>query len=43
MSESDKPIVWIQGEVKSPPFSADARIKAGFLLRRLQKGVLIDT
>lgn len=41
MSEIDKPLVWIQGEVKSPPFSADARIKAGFLLRRLQKGDLI--
>jgi phage-related protein len=34
--------LWIQGEVKSPPFSADARIKAGFLLRRLQKGYMIE-
>jgi phage-related protein len=42
MSENDKPLVWIQGEVKSPPFSADARIKAGFLLRRLQKGYMIE-
>ena len=42
MSESDKPLVWIQGEVKTPPFSADARIKTGFLLRRLQKGELLD-
>jgi phage-related protein len=32
----------IQGEVKSPPFSADARIKADFLLRRLQKGDMIQ-
>ena len=42
MSENDKPLVWVQGEVKSPPFSSDARIKAGFLLRRLQKGDEIE-
>ena len=42
MSENDKPLVWIKGEVKSPPFSANARIKAGFLLRRLQKGDIIE-
>ena len=38
MSPKDKPLVWLQGEVKTPPFSAAARIEAGFLLRRLQKG-----
>ena len=37
MSETDKPIAWIQSEIKSPPFSAEARLKAVFLLRRLQK------
>ena len=42
MSENDKPLVWIQGEVKSPPFSADARIKVGFLLRRLQQGDKVE-
>ncbi|MFW6347763.1 MAG: type II toxin-antitoxin system RelE/ParE family toxin [Cyclonatronaceae bacterium] len=42
MSENDKPLVWIEGEVKSPPFSAGARLKAGFLLRRLQKGDSIE-
>jgi len=42
MSERDKPLVWIQGEVKTPPFSAEARLKAGFLLRRLQKGDLLE-
>jgi phage-related protein len=36
-SES-KPIVWLSGEVKTPPFSTDARIQAGFLLRKLQDG-----
>src|SRR5215212_5070194 len=35
---SGKPLVWFHGEVKSPPFSRDARIEAGFLLRRLQNG-----
>ena len=34
----DKPLVWLKGEVKTPPFSAAARIEAGFLLRRLQQG-----
>ncbi|QDT25515.1 hypothetical protein Enr10x_08110 [Gimesia panareensis] len=34
----DKPLVWLQGEVKTPPFSLEARIEAGVLLRRLQHG-----
>src|SRR5213594_1311462 len=38
VSPNDKPLVWLHGEVKSPPFSKDARVEAGFLLRRLQKG-----
>lgn len=33
-----KPLVWLHGEVKSPPFSASARVEAGFLLRMLQEG-----
>ena len=39
--QSDKPLVWLHGEVKSPPFSPEARIEAGYLLRRLQMGELI--
>lgn len=35
---ADKPLVWLQGEVKTPPFSVEARIEAGVLLRRLQRG-----
>ncbi len=35
---ADKPLVWLHGEVKSPPFSAAARLEAGVLLRRLQPG-----
>jgi len=33
-----KPVFWLQGEVRTPPFSAAARIEAGMLLRRLQRG-----
>jgi len=38
VSDDDKPIVWIHGEVKTPPFTQAARIEAGVLLRRLQQG-----
>jgi len=38
MSPLDKPVVWLHGEIKTPPFSKEARLEAGFLLRRLQKG-----
>ena len=34
----NKPLVWLRGEVKTPPFGAAARVEAGFLLRRLQQG-----
>jgi phage-related protein len=34
----DKPLVWLRGEIKTPPFTATARIEAGPLLRRLQRG-----
>jgi phage-related protein len=34
-------VVWWHGEVKSPPFSAAARVEAGTLLRRLQEGELL--
>jgi phage-related protein len=38
MSPADKPLVWLRGEIKTPPFSPAARLEVGFLLRRLQKG-----
>jgi phage-related protein len=38
MSPRDKPLVWLRGEIKTPSFGSDARIEAGFLLRRLQRG-----
>lgn len=33
-----KPLVWLRSEVKTPPFSPNARLEAGKLLRRLQRG-----
>lgn len=41
MSSPDKPLIWLHGEIKTPPFSRPARLEAGFLLRRLQKGAVI--
>jgi phage-related protein len=38
MSTRDKPLIWLHGEIKTPPFSAQARIDVGYLLRCLQKG-----
>jgi len=36
--EGERPLRWLHGHVKSPPFSRSARLEAGFLLRRLQQG-----
>lgn len=36
MAGRDRPLVWLHGAVKTPPFSRLARLEAGFLLRRLQ-------
>ena len=30
--------MWLEGEVKTPPFTRAARLEVGYLLRRLQKG-----
>lgn len=38
MSDRDRPLVWLHGEIKTPPLSSAARIEAGVLLRRLQNG-----
>ena len=38
MKADEKPIVWMHGEVKTPPFSQTARFETGYLLRKLQKG-----
>jgi phage-related protein len=36
--DADKPLVWMEGEIKTPPFSSRARVEAGCLLRLLQQG-----
>lgn len=38
VAPKDKPLAWLSGEVKTPPFSKAARIEAGYLLRQLQQG-----
>jgi phage-related protein len=38
MAKREKPLVWLEGEVKTPPFTSAARLEAGFLLRQLQQG-----
>jgi|SaaInlV_200m_DNA_2_1039689.scaffolds.fasta_scaffold74907_1 hypothetical protein len=29
MTDREKPVGWLHGEIKTPPFSSDARIEAG--------------
>jgi len=38
VARKDKPLAWLHGEVRSPPFSKAARIETGYLLRELQRG-----
>lgn len=38
MAGTRRPLVWLHGEIRTPPFSAAARLEAGLLLRRLQRG-----
>jgi len=39
VSLNDKALVWLHGELKTPPFSLEARLEAGYLLRQLQQGM----
>ncbi len=41
MGNQNKPLVWLHGEVKTPPFSQEIRVETGVLLRQLQQGVSI--
>jgi len=34
-------LVWLHGEIKTPPFSKEARVEAGTLLRWLQEGEML--
>ena len=38
MVENRRPLVWLHGAVKTRPFTAAARLEAGVLLRRMQRG-----
>ena len=38
MTTEEKELVWLRSEVKTPPFSPEARREAGLLLRQLQRG-----
>jgi len=42
MGFQDKPLVWMHGEITTPPFSETARIQAGYLLRQLQKSISLS-
>jgi phage-related protein len=40
-AKPNKPLAWLHGEVKTPPFSTAARLEAGGLIRRLQGGEML--
>ena len=42
MTSQGKPLLILSGEIKTPPFSREARRRAGFLLRMLQVGELLS-
>ena len=42
MSGPDKPLIWLHGEIKTPPFAPQARVEAGVLLCRLQRGEVLS-
>ena len=42
MNSKDKPLVWMHGEITTPPFTENARIEAGYLLRQIQKGIKLS-
>lgn len=42
MAQDEKPLVWLYSEVKTPPFSVTARREAGYYLRLLQRGEMLE-
>jgi len=42
MGEGDKPLVWLHGEIKTPPMATRSRLQAGYLLRQLQSGEILS-
>ncbi len=41
MKAGRRPLGWLHGEIKTPPFSSEARLEAGCLLGRLQSGEVL--
>ena len=41
VTKPQKIVLWLQNELKTPPLSSAARMEAGGMLRRLQRGELI--
>ncbi len=39
---ADKELMILHGEIKTPPMSREARLEAGYLLRRLQQGEILS-
>ena len=40
--DGDKPLLILRGDLKTPPMSREARMKVGFLLRKLQQGEVLS-
>lgn len=38
---NEKPIVWLRAEIKTPPFSREARIEAGGFLYRVDEDAIV--
>jgi len=38
----DKELMILRGEIKTPPMSREARLEAGYLLRKLQQGEILS-
>jgi phage-related protein len=38
----EKVLILLQGEIKTPPMSREAKLETGFLLRKLQQGELLS-
>jgi len=42
MAADEKLLIFVKGEIKTPPMSRKARIETGFLLRKLQLGEMLS-
>ncbi len=42
MASGDTDLVWLHGEVKTPPMSDAARVETGYYLRKIQQGELLS-